>query len=168
MREIRVQSLGREYLLEKEIATHSSILAWKIPWTEDPGRLPSVGYQRVGHDWVTSLPSLQWTFIDHRQCRRCCRDTELRIQEASLLQTLEHWDSHVQWMLRYNENRRPDATQGSPGFPEKLKKLPAPIDNFLSSCFSGWPRCIRTRHKSCWSPYQLWKMLFLSGLYKVI
>ena len=50
MREIRVQSLGRDYLLEKEIATHSSILAWKIPWTEDPGRLPSVGYQRVGRD----------------------------------------------------------------------------------------------------------------------
>ena len=131
MREIWVQSLGREYLLEKEIATHSSFLAWKIPWTEDPGRLPSMGSQRVGHDWVTSLPSLQWTFIDHRQCRRCCRDTELRIQEASLLQTLEHWDSHVQWMLRYNENRRPDATQGSPGFPKKLKKLPAPTDNFL-------------------------------------
>ena len=55
MRETRVQSLGREDLLEKEMATHSSILAWKIPWMEDPVRLQSMGLQRVGHDWVTSL-----------------------------------------------------------------------------------------------------------------
>ena len=46
----RVQSLGWEDLLEKEMATHSSILAWKIPWTEEPGRVQSVGLQRVGHD----------------------------------------------------------------------------------------------------------------------
>ena len=50
MRETRVQSLGRENLLEKEMATHSSILAWKIPWTEEPGGLQSTGSQRVGHD----------------------------------------------------------------------------------------------------------------------
>ena len=50
MRETWVQSLGREDLLEKEMATHSSILAWKIPWTEEPGRLQSMGSQRVGHD----------------------------------------------------------------------------------------------------------------------
>ena len=50
MQETRVQSLGREDLLEKEMATHSSILAWKIPWMEVPGRLQSMGSQRVGHD----------------------------------------------------------------------------------------------------------------------
>ena len=50
MWETRVQSLGWEDLLEKEMATHSSILAWKIPWTEKPGRLPSMGLQRVGHN----------------------------------------------------------------------------------------------------------------------
>ena len=50
MRETRVQSLGQEDLLEKEMATHSSILAWKIPWTEEPGRLQFMGSQRVGHD----------------------------------------------------------------------------------------------------------------------
>ena len=44
-----VQSLGREDPLEQEMATHSSILAWKIPWTEEPGGLQSVGPQRVGH-----------------------------------------------------------------------------------------------------------------------
>ena len=44
--------------LEKEMATHSSTLAWKIPWTEEAGRLQSMGPQRVGHDWATSLHSL--------------------------------------------------------------------------------------------------------------
>ena len=50
MRDTRVQSLGQEDPLEKEMATHSSTLAWKIPWTEEPGRLQSMGSQRVGHD----------------------------------------------------------------------------------------------------------------------
>ena len=49
MQEIWVRSLGWEDPLEKEMAAHSSILAWKIPWTEEPGRLPSMGLQRVGH-----------------------------------------------------------------------------------------------------------------------
>ena len=50
MWETWVQSLGWEDLLEKEMAIHSSILAWKIPWTEEPGRLQSMGSQRVEHD----------------------------------------------------------------------------------------------------------------------
>ena len=50
MRETWVPSLGREDPLEKAMATHSSILAWKIPWTVEPGRLKSMGSQRVGHD----------------------------------------------------------------------------------------------------------------------
>ena len=55
MRETRVQPLGQEDLLEKEMATHSSILAWKIPWMEESGRLQSMGSQTVGHNRVTSL-----------------------------------------------------------------------------------------------------------------
>ena len=50
MRETRVRSLGQEDPLEKEMVTHSSILDWRIPWTEKPGRLQSMGSQRVGHD----------------------------------------------------------------------------------------------------------------------
>ena len=50
MRETQVRSLVQEVPLEKKMATHSSILAWKIPWMEEPGRLQSVGLQRVGHD----------------------------------------------------------------------------------------------------------------------
>ena len=55
MWETWVQSLGWEDPLEKEMAIHSSTIAWKIPWTEEPGRLQSMGSQRVGHDWATSL-----------------------------------------------------------------------------------------------------------------
>ena len=50
MQETWVRSLGREDRLEEELATHSGILDWRIPWTEEPGRLQSMGSQRVGHD----------------------------------------------------------------------------------------------------------------------
>ena len=53
--EMQVQSLGWEDPLEKELATHSSILGWDIPQTEEPGRLQSMGLQRAGHDLVTIL-----------------------------------------------------------------------------------------------------------------
>ena len=54
MQETRVQFLGPEDPLEKGMAIHSSILAWRIPWTEEPGGLQSMGLQRVGHDWATN------------------------------------------------------------------------------------------------------------------
>ena len=55
MQETWVRSLGQEGPLEKEMATHSNTFAWKIPWTEEPGRLQSMGLQRIGHDWASSL-----------------------------------------------------------------------------------------------------------------
>ena len=58
-RETWVRPLGREDPLEKEMATHSCILAWKIPWTEEPGRQQSMGSQRVRHDWATSHTRMQ-------------------------------------------------------------------------------------------------------------
>ena len=61
MQEAQVQSLDQEDPLEKEMATHSSILAWRIPWTEEPGRLQSMGLQRVGLDWVTNT----FTYFTH-------------------------------------------------------------------------------------------------------
>ena len=59
MRETQVQSLGWEDPMVKEMATHSSILAWRIPRMEEPGRLQSTGSQRGGHDWVTSLSNYE-------------------------------------------------------------------------------------------------------------
>ena len=61
MQETRVWSLGWEDPLEKEMATRSSTIAWRIPWTEEPGGLQSTGSQRVGHNWATSL-SLTFLF----------------------------------------------------------------------------------------------------------
>ena len=61
MQETPVWSLGREDPLEKKMATHSSILVWRIPWTEDPGGLQLMGSQRVGHDWATNtFTSSDW------------------------------------------------------------------------------------------------------------
>ena len=59
MRETWVCTLGWEDPLEKEMAIHSSTLAWKIPWTEEPGRLQSMGSQRVGHEWAAEHTQLR-------------------------------------------------------------------------------------------------------------
>ena len=68
--ETRVQTLGQEDPLEKGMAIHSSIPAWRIPWTEEPGGLQSTWSQRVGQDWVTSL-SLSLSNLQKKKW--CCR-----------------------------------------------------------------------------------------------
>ena len=68
MRETWIQSLGREDPLEKELATHTSILAWRIPWTEKPGGLQPMGSQRVGLYWATSL---SWLLSHFRASSFC-------------------------------------------------------------------------------------------------
>ena len=87
-RETWVQFLGWEDPLEKEMATHSSTLAWRIPWTKDPGRLQSMGSQRVRHNWATSL-----SFF------RSYRDYT------------EKWELSGQWALATGENT---AVSGAP------------------------------------------------------
>ena len=62
MQKTGVWSLGQEDPLQKGMATHSSILAWKIPWTEKPGRLQSMGSLRVGYNWVTSISLFTFHF----------------------------------------------------------------------------------------------------------
>ena len=71
LRETQVQFLSREDPLEKEMATHSSILTRKIPWMEESGRPHSMGSQRVRHDWVTSLTSLPWLSSMHVRFPLC-------------------------------------------------------------------------------------------------
>ena len=69
MQEIRVQSLGQEDPTEKEMATHSSILAWKIPWTEEPDGLQSMGSQRVRHDFApTHTLTFTLAFLGRGKC----------------------------------------------------------------------------------------------------
>ena len=75
MQETQVQSLGQEDPLGKEMATHSSTLAWKIPWTEEHGRLQSRGLQRVGHDFtftfspVKGFSTMHLPFLDVNSAR---------------------------------------------------------------------------------------------------
>ena len=70
------------WILEKEMASHSSVLAWKIPWTEEPDGLQSVGLQRLGHDWVTSsFTSLYLSLLSSRNIHTCC----FRMLDVSLL-----------------------------------------------------------------------------------
>ena len=80
MRETQVRSLGWEDPLEKEMATHSSTLAWKIPWTEEPGRLQSMGSQRVRHNWATSLVHWisQFSSVQSLSCLSHCQPRGLQ------------------------------------------------------------------------------------------
>ena len=63
VQEIQIWSLGQEDPLEKGMATHCSILAWRIPWTEDSGGLQSMGSQRVGHDYATNFLFFLFTIL---------------------------------------------------------------------------------------------------------
>ena len=89
-----VRSLGQEDPLEKEMATHSSILAWKIPWTEEPGRLQSMGSQRVGHDWATLL-YLSWQHFFPKTAF-------FRLRMLPLF--LVCWDFYHKWRLKFIKN----------------------------------------------------------------
>ena len=79
--EIRVRSLGWEDPLEKEMTMHSSTIAWKIPQTEEPGRLQSVGSQRVRHDWATNTHHVKWWIrLFFGLWRRDSHETSLVVQ----------------------------------------------------------------------------------------
>ena len=74
MQKTWVGSLSQEDPLETEMATHSSIPAWRISWTEEPGRLQSMRLQTVGHDWATNtftLPHILKVKIKFKKCSRC-------------------------------------------------------------------------------------------------
>ena len=86
MWETRVRSLGWDDPLEKEMATHLSTLAWKIPWTEEPNRLQSMGSQRVEHDWVTSQNS---------KCLDECLDSGWSKEQGKA--TVEYWGQMILW-----------------------------------------------------------------------
>ena len=66
MWETQVRSLGQEDPLEKEMTTHSSILAWRIPWTEEPGRLQFMGLQKVEHGWATNTHTQSLSFSNSK------------------------------------------------------------------------------------------------------
>ena len=107
MREPGVRSLGREDPLEKGTATHSSILSWRIPWTEEPGGLQSMGSQRVRHDWVTftsgtsGMESERWIQI---LTSLLSRESSRESLERLVLEKVFLWVSlPVEWKLQYTQ-----------------------------------------------------------------
>ena len=84
MQETRVWSLGWEYPLEKGMATHSSTLGWRIPWTEEPGGQQSMGSQRVGHNWSDTA----CTHIKMLSVSTCSQDPTLRHKLPRVLKDL--------------------------------------------------------------------------------
>ena len=119
MQETRVRSLGWEDPLEKEMAIHSSTIAWKIPWTEEPGRLQSMGLQRVRHDWATSLNIAlnmyhiflcPWTFrlLPCPYCKQCCSEPGvvcILSNHGFLWLCSQEWDCRVIWELYFSSLR---------------------------------------------------------------
>ena len=116
MWETQVRSLGREDPLEKEMATHSSILTWRIPWMEEPGRLQSMGLQRVGHDWATSL---HFTSLHFMSCLEegSPNKYQLNGQKKERIEATAHTSV---------ESSSNNATLGHPGPPwVRIKTQPA-------------------------------------------
>ena len=105
MQEMGVQSLGWEDPLEKEMATHSSILAWEIAWSEEPGVLQSMGWQSVGHDLVTQ-PQSQALTLDTTAVSCVCLPTahsyfynEHLRKKTKAFEEIYHLDSlSLHWM----------------------------------------------------------------------
>ena len=108
MWETQVQPLGWEDLLKKEMATHSSILGWKIPWMEEAGWLQSVGSQRVENDWGTSLSFLSvcWPCCQGQMCGGVSLSGENHhLVGNSTIQVTDMWDvlyNRIQWKRLYS------------------------------------------------------------------
>ena len=102
MQETQVQSLGWEEPLEKEMATHSSILAWEIPQTEEPGRVQSMGLKWVGHDWVIYL---DFRFFWIQQILVSEEESPVSIQPASNREYRSWID--IIWFLYVSKDTRP-------------------------------------------------------------
>ena len=97
VQETWLQFLGGEDPLEKEMATHCSILAWKVPWTKEPGGLQSMGSQRVRHDWATNLQHLHFQLSSVAQsCPTLCDPTNRSTPGLPVHhQLLEFTQTHV-------------------------------------------------------------------------
>ena len=100
MWETSVQSLGWEDPLETRMATHSSILAWRFPWIEKPGRLQSMGFQTVGHHWVTFTfsQSENTLWVSFSENIICSLEKRKRDAESNISRALTPDNAKIQWM----------------------------------------------------------------------
>ena len=109
MQETRVWSLGREESLEKGMAIHSSILAWRIPWTEEPGRQQSIGLHRVGHDCSDLACTLKTTVVEYNRWH-----TGLALSEQA--RRAMDWRRERRWELGELTDRQQQETEGKMQF----------------------------------------------------
>ena len=143
MQEMRVQPLGQEDPLEKKMSTHSRILTWKIPWTEEPGRLQSLGSQRVGHDWAEGQRKIflctSLSLSPTSRCESCksvhsfcCRNAwpagkrSIRLKGTSLV---------LRWQRTHLQHLRPGFHLEVRTTPWRRGWLPTPV--FLPGEFHG-------------------------------
>ena len=116
MQETWVQPLGGEGPLENEMATHSSILAWRIPWTEEPGGLQSMGLQRVGHDLATKEQQLN--FITKNLGNYLCIFASIFIcgTGTRILPLVRGQEIFVMMLKNFGDRKVGPNTEGSIGF----------------------------------------------------
>ena len=114
MQETQVPSLGREGPLEKGMATHSCVLTWRIPWTEEPGGLQSKGSQRVGHDWATDT---KWAELRHYSLEVVQPTREARVLGTSSSLALSGHKPRLQFCHLEN------GSCGASGLQEDLREL---------------------------------------------
>ena len=157
LQETQVLSLGWENPLEKEVATHSSILAWWIPWTEEPAGLQFVGLQRVGHDWATntftfpisSAPNvsspLGWQRSPNLD-QIDCYDLVLHDWVQPRTYVLDLWFSHHHWLKSFLGDfpggpvvkTLPSSAGCADSIPGQGTKIP----------HASWPKKKKRRHKT--------------------
>ena len=135
VRETRVLSLGWEDPLEKEMETHSSILAWRIPWTEEPGRLQSMWSQGVGRDWATSLSLWEKHQLNSSSivagAAAAALDYELHRNRPELTGSFNYWTSFFSFSF-------PPTFSQYLGFPGLLFLPAKPLSSLL---FHITPQC---------------------------
>ena len=124
MRETWVRFLGRKDFLEKEMATHSSILAWKIPWMEEPHRLQFMGSKRIRHDWATSLslsPALQADSLHSEPLRK--PTMRIHIPKIAILE-FSTWSAYLPVHILYVD----EVWQSKPSTCWHAKLLPFSVE----------------------------------------
>ena len=131
--------LGQEDPLEKETATHSSIVAWRIPWTEEPGGLQSTGSQRVGHDWATSLWIFTYENLRHKEINNLSETTQMIITTVQV-------------------RTATTASQGPDSWSKECS--PAPVFLPLLHCCAALPPTVRC-------PFLVYSFLFLTCLHHI-
>ena len=143
MWETWVRSLGWEDPLEKEMATHSSILAWEIPWTDDPGRLQSMGSERVRHNWVTWLSFFQNGISFAKWAATCPHQI-----------VVPHATRNWKWGTARFKERFPDSNCGiwASQMAPAVKHSPANAGDVRDPCWSPGPGTLHCRRAPEFTP----------------